>query len=1209
MNKRFRGLLSLVMAVIMAVSVVGCAAAEDGKYYPSFSGMAEAKLAAEALTTEIASEGDVLLKNNGLLPMKNGAWISVFGVTADSLIGASDSAGAFTGSSESTDNTVANALAKAGFQVNPTLKAVYENDDSEIGDEITAFSGMVESSLSMYGDAAVIVFSREGGEGSDAPTTVAANGRVELARPGEHLALPVDAEGNEIKHSLMLTDSEEQLVDYVKARFSNVIIVLNTSNAMEVGALQNDDGISAIIDIGRPGVGGLEGLAAIIDGTVNPSGAMIDEWMADLTTDPTWYNFGSNAQNNREGLAGSNTYIGSESGTTSQYDSDGAYHGVDYEEGIYLGYKYYETRYFDLYNAAADDAGREAAQAWWAENVTYPFGYGLSYTTFSFAAKGIYTDAACTQPLGETADAAMFSSAVGAPAAVETLYVPVTVTNTGAVAGKKIVQVYVTAPYTAGGIEKSAVTLVGFAKTSLIPAGAAETVVVSFNVQDMASWDADDANGDGAHGDYELDAGEYIVRVMENSHFDCATDVADTADAYDQIVFTLNGIANLKLDDFSHKELANLFSAENGTYDGNTKEGDLAYNNIRTGSIMADETSGMTVLTRADMEGSFPKAPTTADLTFKENVLKNFYYWDNYTLSDKAIDGSGNPIEETKANDIDESGYPWYKTAEDIPANWTQAAGVFDPMHEVQNNRTTLLFPMYVSQADQCPIKFGDMIGVAYDDAKWDEFLNQLTYDELCSVVEFGGYSTVDIASVDKAKSEDADGPNNMDSTHCWPSEGVISATWNVTLARKQGELMGDITLLHGVEGWYGPGMDVHRSPFSGRNNEYYSQDGIHGGYIAASVISGAESRGVICYAKHIFMNDQETNRGNLFTWATEQAMRENYAKMFQMAMQEGGSSGAMVGYGRMGGLSNTNNYNLSTRLYQDQWDVQTYFVTDGYIGWASRTDPDMMVRAGNLMELYTTPFVEYLSGSWDAEKNCVVIGTGDSAVVSPTQWYCVRQAAKSILFQTANSSVAQNGYTGLVIPENSAVATQGIGFDGFISIDALLNKGSSVAYSVMGELPEGVTMNYATGAISGTPAAMGEYKLFITYTIDGYVQKTGSYTLNVVSAFRMNEEGDALDAAKVGKDFIAEILSDVFNTKDGKYTAVTYSVKEGNLPAGLTLSPDGIIEGKPEAAGTYDFVVLMTAEEPSSSPAASSGNAAPTITTLDYPMTIMVGE
>ena len=150
--------------------------------------------------------------------------------------------------------------------------------------------------------------------------------------------------------------------------------------------------------------------------------------------------------------------------------------------------------------------------------------------------------------------------------------------------------------------------------------------------------------------------------------------------------------------------------------------------------------------------------------------------------------------------------------------------------------------------------------------------------------------------------------------------------------------------------------------------------------------------------------------------------------------------------------------------------------------------------------------------------------------MVSPTQWYCVRQAAKTILFQTANSSVAQNGYTGLVIPDASAEATQGIGFDGFVSIDALLTEGSSVAYSVMGELPEGLSINLSTGAISGTPATMGEYPLFITYTIDGYVQKTGIYTLRVVSAFKMNEEGDALDAAKVGADFIAEIQSDKRN-------------------------------------------------------------------------------
>ena len=148
----------------------------------------------------------------------------------------------------------------------------------------------------------------------------------------------------------------------------------------------------------------------------------------------------------------------------------------------------------------------------------------------------------------------------------------------------------------------------------------------------------------------------------------------------------------------------------------------------------------------------------------------------------------------------------------------------------------------------------------------------------------------------------------------------MIGATFNTELANKQGTIMGNIGLLLGRNGWYAPGADIHRSPCSGRNNEYYSQDGLHSGYMVASVIQGAQSKGIVCYVKHCFMNDQETNRGNLFTWADDQTIRENYCKAFQMALQEGGSKAAMTGYGRLGGWSNTNNYNLNTRLYQEQW-------------------------------------------------------------------------------------------------------------------------------------------------------------------------------------------------------------------------------------------------------------------------------------------------
>ena len=212
MKTKLYRLLSIVLAMAMLVSLGVSHADDAGKYYPSFTNMTDAKAAAIALTTELAAEGDVLLKNDGALPLKRGAWISVFGVTSDSLTGASDSAGAWSGSSEGGD-TLAAALENAGYKVNPTLKQVYANDTSRIGNEITDFSGTVESSLRTYKEAAFIVLSREGGEGGDASTVTAANGNVELAVPGEHLALAVNAEGQEIKHSMMLTDSEITMID------------------------------------------------------------------------------------------------------------------------------------------------------------------------------------------------------------------------------------------------------------------------------------------------------------------------------------------------------------------------------------------------------------------------------------------------------------------------------------------------------------------------------------------------------------------------------------------------------------------------------------------------------------------------------------------------------------------------------------------------------------------------------------------------------------------------------------------------------------------------------------------------------------------------------------------------------------------------------------------------------------------------------------
>ena len=1268
-NKKLKSLLALSMTLAIGTTSLGSifASAEEGyqgiKYYTDFNSMEEAKKAAEQITREVVAEGAVLAKNdNKALPLKGTEWVSVFGVRADNLVGASDSSGAHNTSSSGSDEQVAVALADAGFKVNPTLKAFYDSDNSSIGAEVTSFPGMVNSSLGVYNDVAFVVISREGGEGSDASTLSSEKATEEDV--ANHKDLPYGYENGEkvtYKHSLMLTESERTLIKNVKGNFGKVVILLNTSNAMEVSELQNDAEIDAIINIGRPGVGGLAGLTDILTGAVSPSGSMIDEWMTDFTADPTWANFGTNQQHkeyeevlDKEGNptyqqvdgAGVNTYNypdGKGTGTNAhpwtQYEGEG-FHGVDYEESIYLGYKYYETYYYEL----AQKEGVEKANEWWEKNVTYAFGYGLTYTSFSFNMEGVYTDAALTEELGTSVDASLFSSAVGQKAQVDKLYIPVNVTNTGSVAGKKTVQIYATAPYTSGEVEKSFVHIVGYAKTDVLAPGEDQTVVVEVNVQDIASYDYSDANKNGNKG-YELDAGNYVLRAMDSSHFDLSTNVSDANDAYDEFKFELGGDAILKLDDYSGAVVENLFSADNGTWDSDTKVGDLAYNNIRTASMMADDASGMTLLSRKDMDGTFPVAPTKADHTFKENVLDNWGYWDNFSAGDSVTinmsDGTPTTQKDSfpgaEGDVLADAGKPWEaKTAAQaaadptwtgrvIPANWTQATGTYDPNHMVKNNRTELKFPMYVSSADESPIKYADMAGVAYDDPKWDDFLNQLTWDEICTVVEFGGYCTVDIGSVGKIKTEDTDGPNNLDGTHCWASAAVLSSTFNLELANKVGKLVGNIGLIHGVNGWYAPGADVHRSPFSGRNNEYYSQDGLQGGYMAAAVIQGVQSKGIICYVKHCFMNDQESNRGNLFTWADEQAIRENYCKMFQVALQEGGSWAAMTGYGRLAGLSNTNNYNMSTRLYIEQWGTQAYFVTDGYIGWKSRTHLDMMVRAGNQLELYTTPFVEYLSGEWvpgaDGAQGHVEVTYTDAegvqqTVESATQWYCTRMAAKGILYQVANTSGQENGYSEMMATGGKlANATQSVSYDASVALGWLEN-GSTAMITATG-LPEGLELDGETGAITGKAEKVGNYRITVNYIIDGWIERSAVYTLEVQSAIFVKEGSDDASKAKVGEDLFIEL--DTNFSKD-KYTSITYQVKAGSaLPEGLTLK-DGVIEGTPTKAGTYTTVIEMVAKEESSSGGGGKaargnkggnkgGGTTVTETKVEYVITFVVAE
>lgn len=1177
-SKKLLGAAGVLVAVCMGFTVAPSMGASamlldaEGKFYADYSSYDEALDAADDLNTEISGEGDVLLKNDGTLPMTTASKLSVFGGAQDSYVGGSGSA------------TLTEALRTEGFKVNSALENYYANEKNTIGVEKSDFDKSIEQTFSLYGDAAVVILSRTGGEGNDLKLVTE---EKEDNKDGdgnsydwEHKALYKDEDGNEYKHYLQLTDSEEALISYVKAHFDKIVVVLNTSNVMEVGNLADDSAINAMLWIGRPGSTGIAGLAQILSGRINPSGKLVDEWYRDLTEDPTWYNFGLYEQ-----FGSTNAYIYDSEATGAPESKPGTgvaggsgFFGVDYEEGIYLGYKYVETVYEELqkgtiqYNKTTDElvsksatvqpADLGTADEWWESAVAYPFGYGLSYTEFDYElGKVYYMDGLIRTELGETVSADLFSSEVGSPAKVETLYAPVTVTNTGSVAGKQVVQVYMSMPYFSGDVEKASVNLVGYAKTAELKPGESQTVNVAFNVQDFASFDYDDANGNGYSG-YELDAGDYTIKVMEDSH----NVVAEQS-------FELTEDALLKADDFSGNEAKTWFS--NGdTYDTRRM-------NHSTGAdddflkINEDDSAQMVDLSRTDMVATFPAPMTEADRTLTDEYVKGVMFWRNFDADLDKYDDAG--FEYYKSEYAPEGHYDWYKTDEELKvlmAGWTQASG-----HEADYSDVT--------------IKLRDMAGIDIEDEKWDEFMNQLTLEEICDLLNHGSHTTYAIPSIDKTASSDENGPNSFNGK-TWCDETVVSSTWNVDLAEQYGIINANLAMFKGEQGWYGPGINTHRSPFGGRNNEYYSQDGIQGGYIAAAVVGGAQSRGLNVWVKHIFMNDQETNRNveSLFTWCNEQAIREIYAKQFQMAMQEGGATAAMAAFNRIGGVVACSNYNFINGLLRQEWGWEGEFVTDAYAGLKTK-NMDILNRMGcNLPDGTARSDTDIISGVWDADaigvgtaenpSGNVVLGTSSTGVAAGSteresllQWYIMRTNAEQVLYVAANTLNNGNGVVTSNYTDKTIALQQGVAAsEASVAMAAEDLNGSTAVYTVTeGQLPAGLSLNSSTGEITGTATVSGTFEVTVQATVDGWVKASAKITFNISSAF----ETEVVQGGKIGEEFAMIIDSDAVNAD--KYTkGMVYSVSSGNLPEGLALGNDGLISGTPAESGTFNVTVKVEA-------------------------------
>lgn len=884
-------------------------------YDREFTTKADAKEAAEEFVVDVEKEGIVLLKNEGgALPLSEDTpKVSVFGKNSVNLV--YSGSGSANTKSDSL-KTIYDSLEEAGISYNPELKGFYE-DNSRSGagrpanpamtsgqrlsgfatgeTPVSSYTSEVTATYSQYADAAIVVISRIGGEGFDLPRTMATDFTF---------STPVTGAESVNSHYLELDANEKALIEHVKSNFSKVIVVLNTGTTMEMGDLQADSGIDGILWMGFPGSTGVMALGQILVGRdadgneLSPSGHTTDTWVKDFTKDPTWYNSG---------------VYGSEYGNRYLYNgSTTDYAFVNYEEGIYVGYRYWETR---GYEEKQDDP----SSTWYEDNVVYPFGYGLSYTDFVW----------------EVSYALSSGSSITAD---DTIEVTVTVTNTGDYAGKEVVQLYYTAPYIEGGIEKSQVVLADFAKTETLAEGeTSEPITFTLKVSDMASYDY---VGNKA---YVLDAGDYVISLRSDSHTEKSSATYNLA------------------------ETEVLRQRENA--DGEMVEVTNRFDDVSSGIF--GTTTYNSYISRADFAGTVP----TDYLADSERTLTEALKTE--------LDNSSTKLRYTASDE----GKPWQVTGE-APSTTPVNSGL--------------------SLEDMLYDEDGNYVGhVEYDDERWETLINEISLDEMKKLVGYGAFRTNAVEGVDgivnKPQTNDADGPSGFTSfisdsviygTCAYQGECVMGATWNEELAYRMGQLIGEEGLAGNesgdgmpYSGWYGPAVNIHRSQFAGRNWEYYSEDGLLSGKLAAEVIKGAETKGVYCYVKHFAVNDQETDReyNGILVWANEQAMREIYLKAFEIAVKDGGATGMMSGFNRLGMTWAGGSYALLTEVLREEWGFHGMVITDYSMN--RYTYVDLMIRAGG--DIFLTQDTKTFYKEDDA-----------------TQITLLRNATKNILYTVVNSNV-----------------------------------------------------------------------------------------------------------------------------------------------------------------------------------------------------------
>lgn len=892
---RWSSVVAFVMAALVIVNMI-C----YGPMYANVSGMLNASpielsddvvANSRAAIQKAGEEGMVLVKNTGILPLADNTkainvfgWDSVFPLYGGVGSGASDASDAI---------SILQSLEDAGFSTNGSLSDLYRSYCSERpamtikAQDWTLpeppkekYTDELIDEAKSFSDTAMIVLGRSGGEGADLPTDMNAviKGTYDIRKENLIAAAVTENYGYtnasytnnggyddfaEGETYLDLSRTERDMIDLVCDQFEQVIVVINSANAMNLSFVDEYDAIGAVILAPGAGATGMEALGQILNGSVNPSGRTVDTFVKDFAEVPSFNNIGNFSWNNVDDLK------------DQIAKSDAAYEGnlafVDYAEGIYVGYKYFET------------ASEEGAVKY-DDIVQYPFGYGLSYTSFEQEISGFDQKA-------------------------DTVTVKVKVTNTGDVSGKDVVELYFTPPYNNGGIEKASVNLLDFGKTSLLEPGKSEDLSFVIPIEEFAAYDGECLKTE--NGGYILEEGTYTVSVRSDSH--TVIDSKDFTISEDRVLEAKDGLETPE----------NLFDYA---------KGDREYLSRKDSFANLEQVLGAPSDERYHM-----------DEALKQAVLANTNAGYDPKLYDEASDEK--------------------------------------PTTGADNG-----------------LMLKDLTGKSYDDERWEELLDELSVDDMITLINIGGWQTSAIESIDKMATTDCDGPAGLANFvtknygTSYPSEVLMAQTWSKEMAAQIGDAMGQEYAAADNYGWYGPAMNIHRSPFAGRNFEYYSEDSVFSGKFASEQVNGAAKWGVYPYIKHFALNDQETNRESiLMTYAPEQAIREIYLKPFGTVISHFDSDhyvmAVMSSYNWIGEKPACADPELLQTVLRDEWGYRGMVISD-YNGSYGYMNSDACVRNGN----------DLMLGFGRADSN--QFKDRDSATLQ----LAMRQSCKNILYTVANS-------------------------------------------------------------------------------------------------------------------------------------------------------------------------------------------------------------